>query len=52
MVNSLKRAAPCARVSTGEDRQDPETQLQKLREYAQRRGFEAAGEYVDTSKRP
>jgi len=34
MVNSLKRAALCARVSTGEDRQDPETQL---REAARRR---------------
>jgi DNA invertase Pin-like site-specific DNA recombinase len=43
-----KRAALYARVSTVGERQDPETQLQRLREYADRRGFEAAGEYVDT----
>jgi DNA invertase Pin-like site-specific DNA recombinase len=43
-----KRAALYARVSTGEDRQDPETQLRHLREYADRRGFAVAGEYVDT----
>jgi DNA invertase Pin-like site-specific DNA recombinase len=34
-------------VSTGEDRQTSETQLQRLREYTDRRGFEATGEYVD-----
>jgi predicted site-specific integrase-resolvase len=36
-----------ARVSTGEDRQTPETQLFRLREYADRRGFAIAEEYVD-----
>lgn len=42
-----RRAALYARVSTGEDRQTPETQLRHLREYAERRGFSVAGEYVD-----
>jgi len=35
-----------ARVSTTGDRQDPETQLQKLRDYAQERGWDFK-EYVD-----
>jgi DNA invertase Pin-like site-specific DNA recombinase len=42
-----KRVAIYARVSTFEKGQDPETQLLQLREYAQRRGFEVTGEYVD-----
>lgn len=42
-----KRVAIYARVSTLEKGQDPETQLLQLREFAQRRGFEVAGEYVD-----
>ncbi len=42
------RAALYARVSTGEDRQTPETQLRHLREYAGQRGFSVADEYVDT----
>ena len=43
-----KRAALYARVSTVGERQDPETQLAALREYAERRGFEVAAEYIDT----
>jgi len=43
-----QRAALYARVSTGEDRQDPETQLRQLREFAHQREFEVAREYVDT----
>ena len=42
-----KRAAIYARVSTAEGRQDPETQLRELRDYAERRGFEVVDEYVD-----
>jgi DNA invertase Pin-like site-specific DNA recombinase len=41
------RAALYARCSTYDKGQDPELQLQPLREYCQRRGFEIAGEYVD-----
>ena len=43
----MKRAAIYARVSTVDERQDPETQLPQLREYAERRGFPVAREYVD-----
>ena len=42
-----KRVALYARVSTSDKGQDPETQLLALREYAARRGFVSAGEYVD-----
>ena len=42
-----KRVALYARVSTLDKGQDPETQLLVLREYAARRGFVPAGEYVD-----
>jgi len=42
-----KRVAIYARVSTVDKGQDPETQLVGLREYATRRGFVLAGEYVD-----
>jgi DNA invertase Pin-like site-specific DNA recombinase len=42
-----KRAAVYARVSTDENRQDPETQLRELREYAERRVFDVVGEYID-----
>jgi len=42
-----KRVAIYARVSTIDKGQDPETQLYALREYAARRGFVSAGEYVD-----
>jgi DNA invertase Pin-like site-specific DNA recombinase len=41
------RAALYARVSTNSHGQDPEMQLRELREYASRRGWELAGEYVD-----
>ncbi|RAK70330.1 recombinase family protein [Hymenobacter edaphi] len=41
------RVALYARVSTLDKGQDPETQLQPLREYAQRRGFAVVEEYVD-----
>lgn len=44
-----KRVALYARVSTLDKGQDPETQLQPLREYANRRGFQIQGEYVDTA---
>ncbi len=42
-----QRGASYARVSTNDRGQDPETQLLQLREYAQRRGFDVADEYVD-----
>lgn len=42
-----KRAAIYARVSTFDKGQDPETQLLQLREYAERRGMDLVGEYVD-----
>ena len=42
-----KRVAIYARVSTNDRGQDPETQLLQLREYAGRRGFDVADEYVD-----
>jgi len=41
------RAALYARCSTHDKGQDPELQLLPLREYAERRGFVVAGEYVD-----
>lgn len=44
---SHKRVAIYARVSTLDKGQDPETQLIALREYAERRGFEIVGEYID-----
>jgi DNA invertase Pin-like site-specific DNA recombinase len=44
---SQKRVAIYARVSTVDKGQDPETQLMGLREYAERRGFEIVGEYID-----
>ena len=47
MSDPAKRAALYARVSTGEDRQTSETQLRRLREYAERRGFSITGKYVD-----
>jgi DNA invertase Pin-like site-specific DNA recombinase len=42
-----QRVAIYARVSTVDKGQAPETQLVGLREYAPRRGFVLAGEYVD-----
>lgn len=44
---SHKRVAIYARVSTLDKGQDPETQLMALKEYAERRGFQIVGEYID-----
>src|SRR3954451_11009067 len=46
-TDSMRRAAIYARVSTVDGRQDPETQLRQVREYAERRGFPVAHECVD-----
>ena len=43
----MTRAAPCARVSTADGEQDPETQLVPLREFVAAQGWQTAGEYVD-----
>ena len=42
----MKRAAIYARVST-HNGQNPEMQLEEVREFCRRRGWEVAGEYVD-----
>ena len=42
------RAVLYARVSTVNHGQDPEMQLRELRDYCARRGWEIAGEYVDS----
>lgn len=42
------RVAIYARVSTANSGQDPTMQTRELREYADRRGWTVAGEYVDT----
>ena len=47
MPVKARRTAIYARVSTDETRQNPETQLLQLREYATLRGFEIVGEYID-----
>ena len=47
MTGKPQRAAIYARVSTDETRQNPETQLRQLREYAAHRGFQIVGEYID-----
>src|SRR5688572_31965755 len=44
---ATRRAALYARVSTDDKGQDPETQLRQLRDYAERRGFTVAAEFVD-----
>jgi predicted site-specific integrase-resolvase len=44
---SHKRVAIYARVSTVDKGQDPETQVMALRQYAEHRGFEIVGEYID-----
>src|SRR5690242_6061100 len=44
----MLRCAVYARVSTAGNGQSPEMQLRELREYCERRGWEIAGEYVDT----
>jgi DNA invertase Pin-like site-specific DNA recombinase len=41
------RVAIYARVSTSNNGQDPTMQTRELREYAERRGWNKAGEYVD-----
>jgi DNA invertase Pin-like site-specific DNA recombinase len=41
------RVAIYARVSTANNGQDPTMQTRELREYAERRGWQIAGEYVD-----
>jgi DNA invertase Pin-like site-specific DNA recombinase len=41
------RVAIYARVSTANNGQDPTMQTRELREYAERRGWTIAGEYVD-----
>ena len=45
MESAMKRFALYARVSTND--QNPQMQLDELREYAQRRGWIIIGEYVD-----
>lgn len=47
-MNEIKRAALYARISTINAGQDPGMQIAELREYCSRRGWEVAGEYVDT----
>ncbi len=42
-----KRVAIYARVSTDEGKQNPETQLRQLREYAKLRKFKISDEYID-----
>jgi DNA invertase Pin-like site-specific DNA recombinase len=41
------RVAIYARVSTANNGQDPTMQTRELKEYAERRGWQVAGEYVD-----
>ena len=41
------KAAIYARVSTSNNGQDPMVQVRELREYCERRGWTAVGEYVD-----
>ena len=47
MPVTARRTAIYARISTDDTRQNPETQLRQLREYAARRGFQIVGEYID-----
>ena len=46
-LNTTKRVALYARVSTLDKGQDPETQLVQLRGYAQARNFEVITEFID-----
>jgi len=41
------RAALYARCSTLDKGQDPDLQLEPLRDYCEKRGFTVSGEYVD-----
>ena len=43
------KVALYARVSKGDDSQDPNNQFIRLRQYAQDQGWAVAGEYVDTA---
>lgn len=43
------KCALYARVSVGRDRQDPDMQLNEMREYCKRRDFEIAREFVDVT---
>jgi len=47
VAHPILRVAFYARVSTSNGHQDPEMQLAELREYAKRRGWQIAAEYVD-----
>jgi len=47
-AHSITRTALYARISTSNSGQSPEMQLRELREYCERRGWNVAGEYVDT----
>src|SRR5215831_400783 len=47
MENAVRKVALYARVSTKDKGQDPENQLQQLREFAQAQGWEIVREYVD-----
>lgn len=46
-LNTTKRVALYARVSTLDKGQDPETQLVQLREYAKALNFEVITEFID-----
>ena len=46
-INTTKRVALYARVSTLDKGQDPETQLVQLRQYAKARNFEVITEFID-----
>ena len=46
-MKKAPRAAIYARFSTDDTRQHPETQLLELRDYADRRGFDVVGQYID-----
>ena len=46
-VNTTKRVALYARVSTLDKGQDPETQLVQLRQYVKARNFEVITEFID-----
>jgi len=46
-INTIKRVALYARVSTLDKGQDPETQLVQLRGYAQARNFKVITEFID-----
>ncbi len=46
---ATRRAALYARVSTDDKGQDLEIRLGQLRDYAARRGFAVAGEFVDSA---